>query len=97
MDLATSVVLLGVAAAPLALLGGWLASRDRAVSTPLGTTADGWWRQTLPWPHGVQEDDDVQWHFADETTPSLSADDAGDPVTTVRLRPTVRRSLARGR
>ncbi len=94
MDLATAVVLLGVAAAPLALLGGWLASRDRAVATPLGTTSEGWWRQTMPWPHGVQEDDAVQWHFADAPPPA-SVDDDDTQVTTVRLRPNVHRAQSR--
>ena len=95
MDLGTTVVLLGVAAAPLALLGGWMASRDRAVAAPLGSNSETWWRQTMPWPHGVQEDDDVHWNFGAENGSRPDAVPAADlegPVATTPLRPTVRRA-----
>jgi hypothetical protein len=96
MDLATTVVLLGVAAAPLAVLGGWLASRDRSVAAPLGGGSDLWWREAMPWPHGVQEDDDVHFNFGDDSGPNRprAGDDDG-PVVTARLRPTVRRAGSR--
>ena len=89
-------MLLAVAAAPLAMLGGWLASRDRSVAAPYGSNiGDAWWRHTMPWPHGVQEDDDVHWNFggadADPRESSATEDDAAPEVTTVRLRPAVRR------
>jgi hypothetical protein len=92
VDIGTTVVLLGVAAAPLALLGGWMVSRDRSVAPPVGATADSWWREAMPWPHGVQEDDDVHFNFGDDGGPNRpqAGDDAG-PVVTARLRPTVRR------
>ena len=93
MDLGTAIVLLGLAAAPVAVLGGWLAGRDRMVATPLGTTSESWWRDAMPWPHGVQEDDDVHWNFgADDAVQPRSTDDVGGSAPTVRLRPTIRRS-----
>jgi hypothetical protein len=30
----------------------------------VGGSSDDWWRETLPWPPGVQEDDEVHWNFA---------------------------------
>jgi hypothetical protein len=96
MDIGTTVVLLGVAAAPLALLGGWIASRDRSVAPPVGATTDSWWREAMPWPHGVQEDDDVHFNFGDDRGPKgpPGGDDDG-PVVTARLRPTVHRAGSR--
>ena len=91
MDIGTTVVLLGVAAAPLALLGGWIASRDRSVAPPVGATADAWWREAMPWPHGVQEDDDVHFNFGDDGGNRAHGRDDDGPVATARLRPTVRR------
>jgi hypothetical protein len=94
MDIGTTVVLLGVAAAPLALLGGWIATHDRSVAPPVGGTGESWWRETMPWPHGVQEDDDIHWNFGSEgppaSGPSERADDATS-VATLRIRPAVRR------
>ena len=67
MELIPTILLLGVAATPIALVGGWLAGRGHGrlgtlVSGPSGT---GWWQATMPWPQGVQEDDDFKWNFGD--------------------------------
>lgn len=99
MDLITALLLLSVAAAPLALLSGWLAGRG---SRPLGSLVNGgdsetWWRATMPWPRGVQEEDDLTWSFRD-TQPtgnqsSRSRPDEADEIRVepIHLRPQVRR------
>lgn len=99
MDLITALLVLSVAAAPLALLSGWLAGRG---SRPLGSLINGgdsetWWRSTMPWPRGVQEEDDFTWTFRDTqqtTNPSSrSRPDEADEVRVepIHLRPQVRR------
>jgi len=72
MELIPTILLLGVAATPIALVGGWLAGRGHGrlgtlVSGPSSGT--GWWQATMPWPHGVQEDDDFKWNFGDREGP----------------------------
>jgi hypothetical protein len=94
MELASTIALLALAAAPLAILGGWLASRNQSVAAPLGSGSDGWWRQAMPWPHGVQEDDEVHWDFGAEgaaRSEARGADEMTTAVATVRLRASVRR------
>lgn len=39
-----------------------------------GRDDQSWWRATLPWPQGVQEDDEVRWRFA----PRGAADEERD-------------------
>jgi len=92
LNLIFALVLLALAAAPLAVVGGWLAGRRdlRASSLVHVGGSDDWWREALPWPHGVQEDDDVHWNFGSpEGPPAGQRDDfTFDPV---RLRPGARR------
>lgn len=76
MELIPTILLLALAAAPIALVGGWLAARGHGrlgtlVSGPAGT---GWWQTTMPWPHGVQEDDDFKWNFGDRDEPIAESD-----------------------
>jgi hypothetical protein len=97
MNLISALLLLAAAAAPLALLGAWLAARrDPRVGSlvHVGGT-DGWWRQAMPWPHGVQEEDDVHWNFG---PPEGSAGGRPDALSVepVRVRAGVRRGF-RGR
>lgn len=102
MDLIAALLLLSVAAAPLALLSGWLASRG---SRPLGSLvnagdSDTWWRSTMPWPRGVQEEDDLPWSFRD-TQPTANQSSRSGPddpaaadevnVEPIPLRPQTRR------
>jgi hypothetical protein len=65
MNVISALLLVGLAAAPLAILGGWLAARR---DTRLGSFVriggtDSWWRDAMPWPPGVQEDDEVHFNF----------------------------------
>jgi hypothetical protein len=96
MNLISALLLLAAAAAPLAVLGAWLAARrDPGTSSliQVGGT-DGWWREAMPWPHGVQEDDDVHWNFGPPEQPDDGRLDAllVDPV---RLRTGMRRGFGR--
>lgn len=99
MDLVTALVLLAAAAAPLAMLSGWLAGRG---SRPLGSLVNGgdsetWWRSTMPWPRGVQEEDDLTWSFREKQPAATKSfrppPDEPDEVRVepTHLRPTVRR------
>lgn len=100
MDLIFALVLLGLAATPLALLSGWLAARG---SRPLGSLINSgdnetWWRSTMPWPVGVQEEDGLTWTFPDsrKTTDRVSRSKA-DVVDEIRIDPTLVRPLVRRR
>jgi hypothetical protein len=97
MNLISALLLIAAAAAPLAVLGAWLAARrDARVGTLIQVGgADGWWRQAMPWPHGVQEDDDVHWNFGPPEQPDDERPDALS-VDPVRVRAGVRRGF-RGR
>jgi hypothetical protein len=96
MNLISALLLLAAAAAPLAVLGAWLAARrDARVATlvQVGGT-EGWWRQAMPWPRGVQEDDDVHWNFG---PPEQSADGPDAlSVDPVRVRAAMGRGVRRG-
>jgi len=38
---------------------------------PLGEVSrESFWRRTLPWPHGVQEDSDIAWHVPRPVEPT---------------------------
>ena len=96
MNLISALLLLAAAAAPLAVLGAWLAARrDARVATlvQVGGT-EGWWRQAMPWPRGVQEDDDVHWNFGPPEQPADGEADAMS-VDPVRVRGGVRRGFGR--
>jgi len=71
MELIPTILLLGVAATPIALVGGWLAGRGHGRLGALvgGSSSSGWWQATMPLPHGVQEDDDFKWNFGDRDKP----------------------------
>ncbi|TMD28341.1 MAG: hypothetical protein E6I94_08520 [Chloroflexi bacterium] len=71
MDLIGTVLILIGAGAPLAILLAWLATRGLpglGLLVGIGQ-ADAWWRSSMPWPTGIQEDDDVRWHFHDGNGP----------------------------
>src|SRR5438093_6164123 len=64
-DLLAALLILIGAGAPLAILLAWLATRGLpglGLLVGIGQ-ANVWWRRTMPWPEGIQEDDDVHWHF----------------------------------
>jgi hypothetical protein len=100
MEIISTILILGLAVAPIALIAGWLAGRGHRglgvlVSGPAG---DGWWRTAMPLPHGVQEDDDFKWNFGDRDQPiaasepcvtAAEATETVEPART-RLRPRTR-------
>ena len=46
-----------------AMLAAWLLRIDSTSLWPLGEQGrEGFWRRTLPWPPGVQEDAEIAWH-----------------------------------
>ena len=101
MNLILALVLLSLAATPLALLLGWL---DRRGSRQLGslvngTDSEGWWRATMPWPRGVQEDDEVTWSFRGSQQPTgrTTRSPGPDEVDEVRIEPTHLRPRVRRR
>jgi hypothetical protein len=102
MNLILALIVLSLAAAPLALLLGWL---DRRGSRQLGSLVnaggnEGWWRTTMPWPRGVQEEDEVTWSFRGSQEPTgttLSGSDEVDEVDEVRIAPTQLRPQVRRR
>ena len=91
MNLISALLLLAAAAAPLAVLGAWLAARrePRVASLIHVGGPDGWWRQAMPWPHGVQEDDEVHWNFGPPERPDRHPDAL--TIDPVRLSPRLRR------
>ena len=99
MDLIFALVVLTLAAAPIALLSGWFDRREsRSLGTLLaGRDRDTWWRATMPWPQGVQEDTDMAWSARDPNAPGApgraAGPDAPDEVwiEPIHLRPLVRR------
>ncbi len=67
MDMVAAIAVLFVLAAPLGLLARWFVDRGH---NGLGVLVshggnDAWWQSTMPWPHGVQEEDGVRWLVRD--------------------------------
>ena len=67
MNLISAIVLLSVLGVVLAPAAGWFV---RSGYVGLGSFVNrgdsaAWWRATMPWPQGVQEEDGVRWHFRD--------------------------------
>jgi hypothetical protein len=55
------VILAGLST--FAMLAAWLLRVDSTSLWPLGEQGrEGFWRRTLPWPRGVQEDAEIAWH-----------------------------------
>jgi len=53
---------------------GWLVGRlvrtDGSPRLPLGReSGESFWRDALPWPTGVQEDDEIAWHVPRDDPP----------------------------
>lgn len=100
MNLILALVLLSLAATPLAVLLGWL---DRRGSRQLGSLvgghdSEGWWRATMPWPTGVQEEDGVTWSFRENLQPARETTRSEpDDVNEVRVQPTHLRPQVRRR
>ena len=57
---------------------GWLAGRlvrtDGPPGWPLGDESrEAFWRKSLPWPKGVQEDAEIAWHVPPTTPPAQAS------------------------
>jgi hypothetical protein len=88
-DVATIVVVLA-GFGGFAMLAAWFV---RVGYGQFGAFAQGrddasWWRSNLPWPRGVQEDDDIAWHVPRPTVVPAgrvpAALPAGKPVPPTR-------------
>ena len=64
MDAISAIVLLALVAMPIALLSGWFVDGGYGGLGSVVNRGDtgSWWRSTMPWPEGVQEDDELAWH-----------------------------------
>jgi hypothetical protein len=82
MDILSVIVVLCIAAAPLALLSRWFVDRGYRGLGSLVNPGDSsnWWRATMPWPQGVQEEDGVAWHIR-EPEPGVVGSPAADPAS----------------
>lgn len=67
MDMISAIVLLSLAAVPLAVLAGWFVGPGYSGLGSLVNRgdSDAWWRATMPLPQGIQEEDQVGWHVRD--------------------------------
>jgi hypothetical protein len=55
------VILAGLST--FAMLAAWFVRVDSTSILPLGEVGhEDFWRRTMPWPRGVQEDDEIAWH-----------------------------------
>ncbi len=81
MDMVAAIALLSVLGLPLGLLARWFVDRGHEDLGVLisGGDSDAWWQATLPWPRGVQEEDDVHWQWSDPG-PAAVGSSAGRPV-----------------
>jgi hypothetical protein len=55
----------------------------RGVAAFLNLDEASWWRTTLPWPHGVQEDDEVHFHVEAVSATRPATRPAAAPAGTV--------------
>jgi hypothetical protein len=93
MDMIWMIVWLSLAAVPLAVLSGWLVGPGSRPLATLMLGRDAWRRAEAAWPVGVQEDDDVSWHFGSAGKAPGSSGAPGPPSIkpeTERIRPTLR-------
>jgi hypothetical protein len=75
-------------AAVLGALAGRLARGDGPRGLPIGDeTREGFWRRSMPWPTGVQEDSEIAWHVpptAEPTKPRPRAPTEGRAIPPTR-------------
>jgi hypothetical protein len=93
MEMIWMIVGLSLAAVPLAVASGWLVGSGSRPLATLMLGRDAWRRSQTAWPVGVQEDDDVSWHFGGTGKAPVASDASGPPSIepeTERVRPTLR-------
>jgi hypothetical protein len=88
MDAVLMLVAGFVTAAVLGAMAGRLARGDGPRGLPIGDeTREGFWRRSLPWPTGVQEDSEIAWHVPpapQATEPDRRATIEGSPIPPTR-------------
>ena len=68
-------------AAVLGWLTGRLARGSGLPGMPLGAESrDTFWRRTLPWPTGVQEDTEIAWHVPRDDPPAPTSAAPSSPL-----------------
>jgi hypothetical protein len=93
MDMIWMIVWLSLAAVPLAVASGWLVGQGSRPLSTLMLGRDAWRRSQSAWPVGVQEDDDVSWHFGGPGRTPVSSNGSEPPSIepeTERVRATLR-------
>ena len=80
MDVISTIVLLTLGAIPLAVLAGWFVDPDRnGLGSLVHRGGDGsWWQTAMPWPQGVQEED--EWHLRSPDAPTVGAPGGEPPI-----------------
>jgi hypothetical protein len=65
------ILVILAALSTFAMLAAWLVRVESTALWPLGEVGhDGFWRRTLPWPRGIQEDDEIAWHVPRPVPPA---------------------------
>ena len=71
-----TLVVLAAGAGVLARIAARYVRIEGPLGWPLGRESrERFWRDTMPWPHGVQEDSEIAWHV-----PRAASGAAGSPV-----------------
>jgi hypothetical protein len=66
---------------------------DLPLSLPMGAASrEEFWRRSMPWPHGVQEETDLSWHVPrpvppEPPGPSATSRSRAQPVPPTRPQP----------
>jgi hypothetical protein len=90
MDPLAAVALLVAVAAPIAVVSGWFVQGGfGGLGSFVGRgDRDAWWRSSMPWPQGVQEEDGPRWRLggdeASDSHGSADGDAGGDDALDVR-------------
>ena len=91
MDIIFVIAVLALIAAPLALLSGWFVDAGYAgLGSLVHAGRDAWWRASMPWPQGVQEEDGVTWHVRAPDvaeTPPVTHESEADDFAIAQARP----------
>jgi hypothetical protein len=86
MDPFSALVLLAAVAAPLAVVSGWFVRGGFGGLGSLVTRGDpdAWWRSSMPWPQGIQEEDGPRWRLDEGDAEEASPAEDGLDVAPIR-------------